>query len=280
MALFQTGPDPSLDEALSERLVKREPPLIIGALFILISLSWLWVLLGAGLGMSALDMTHFAVFPHRATAADMPGMPVAGFVTSLLMWWAMMAAMMLPAAAPLLLLYGRTIRRGQRLGQIAAGPVPAGWMLAGYLIVWLGFSAFAAGLQIVLSATGLISGMMLWSQSRWLSAGFLALAALFQLSPLKRVCLWACRQPVAYLSRHWQPGNLGALRMGLRHGLDCLGCCWGLMLLLFVGGVMNLLWIAALGGLVLIERLAPFGARTPMLTAGIFALWSVATLLV
>lgn len=269
-----------MDEALSERLIKREPPLIIGALIVLTSLSWLWIFLGAGLGMSALDMTRLAVFPHRATAADMPGMPVAGFLASLLMWWVMMAAMMLPATAPLLLLFGRTVRRGQRLGQIAAGPVPAGWMLAGYLIVWLGFAALAAGLQIVLSATGLISGMMLWSQSRWLSAGLLGLAALFQLSPLKRTCLEACRQPVAYLSRHWQTGNLGALRMGLRHGLDCLGCCWGLMLLLFVGGVMNLLWIAALGGLVLIERLAPFGAHTRFLTAGIFTLWSVATLLV
>lgn len=280
MASFQIGPEPFKDEALSERLIKREPPLIIGALIVLTSLSWLWVLLGAGLGMSVLDMTRLAVFPHRALAADMPGMPVAGFVTSLLMWWVMMAAMMLPSTAPLLPLYGRTIRRGQRLGRIASGPVPVGWMLAGYLIAWLGFSALAAGLQVVLSATGLISGMMLWSESRWLSAGLLALAALFQLSSLKRTCLEACRQPVAYLSRHWQVGNFGALRMGMRHGLDCLGCCWGLMLLLFVGGAMNLLWITALGGLVLIERLSPFGARTPPLTAGVFALWSVATLLV
>jgi predicted metal-binding membrane protein len=180
----------------------------------------------------------------------------------------------------LVLLYGRTVRRGQRLGQIAQGHVPVEWMLAGYLSVWLAFSVLAAGLQTALAASGLISGMMLWSESRWLSAGLLALAAVFQMTPLKRTCLSACRQPVAYLSGCWRPGRRGALHMGLIHGADCLGCCWALMLLLFVGGAMNLIWIAALGGLVLIERLAPFGPRSLPVTAGILALWAGVTLLV
>lgn len=259
---------------------RRDSLLTIGALAALFVLSWLWLLGGAGLGMSAIDMTRILLFPHRMVSADMPGMAVAGFLASLFMWWVMMVAMMLPASTPLILLYGRTVRRGQRLGQIAAGPVPTVWMLAGYLAVWFGFAVLAAGLQSALSAAGLISDMMLWSESRWLSAGLLALAALFQLSPHKRACLTACRQPVAYLARLWRPGRFGALRMGLSHGAVCVGCCWGLMLLLFVGGAMNFLWIAALGGLVLVERLAPLGDRTLALTSALLLLWSAATLMV
>ncbi len=272
--------------ALSERLVQQDQALTVAALVALTVLSWLWLIGGAGLGMSAAEMTQFALFPHTAHAPAMPGMDApaalgwAGLVLGTLMWWVMMAAMMVPAAAPLILLYARTVRRGQRLGQIAPHPVPAAWMLSGYLVVWLGFSVLAAGIQLGLARLGLVSDMMLWSQSRWLSAGLLVLAAMVQLSPLKRTCLAACRSPVAFLSRQWQPGRRGAVRMGLRHGADCLGCCWALMLLLFVGGAMNLLWVAALGGLVLIERQAPFGVRTLPVTAGVLALWAMATLLV
>lgn len=271
---------------LTERLVRREQALEVIAVAVVTLAAWAWLLAGAGLGMNIADMTRAALFPHRMPVMTMPGMDAPAavdwtcFGVIALMWWVMMAAMMVPASAPLILLYARTIRRGQRLGQITAGRVPAAWMLGGYLAVWLGFSLAASALQVVLAAEGLISQMMMWSQSRWLSAGLLALAAGFQLSPLKRTCLAACRAPVAFLSRHWQAGRWGALRMGLRHGAECLGCCWALMLLLFVGGAMNLFWIAALGGLVLIERLAPFGQRTLAVTAGILGVWSLATLLV
>jgi predicted metal-binding membrane protein len=278
---MSAGPD-----AVIERLLRRDQALVIAALASVTALAWLWIIGGAGMGMSAAEMTRFALFPHNAAAPAMPGMAVPAawdwhcFVLGTLMWWVMMAAMMVPASVPLILLYVRTIRRGQRLGQIADGPVPAAWMLGGYLAVWFGFSVVASGLQVGLAAAGLVSEMMLWSQSRWLSAALLLLAALFQLSPLKRACLAACRAPVAFLSRHWRSGRWGAVRMGLRHGTECLGCCWALMLLLFVGGTMNLIWIAALGTLVLVERLAPFGARTVPLTAGVLGLWAGATLLV
>lgn len=274
------------ENALAERLVRHEQALALAALAVVTLAAWLWILEGAGLGMNALDMTQAALFPHSTPATVMPGMdaPASLDIACLglvaFMWWVMMAAMMVPASAPMILLYARTIRRGQRLGQIARGPVPAAWMLGGYLLVWLGFSLAASALQVGLSATGLISEMMLWSQSRWLSAGLLAFAAVFQLSPLKRTCLAACRSPVAFLSRHWRPGRRGALRMGFRHGIECVGCCWALMLLLFVGGAMNLIWIAALGALILTERLAPFGARTLPLTASVLGIWALATLLV
>lgn len=277
---MSAGPD-----ALIERLLRRDQALIVAALAVLTALAWVWLIGGAGMGMSAAEMTRAALFPHSAAAPAMAGMaaPAAWdwdcLVLGILMWWVMMAAMMVPASAPLILLYARTIRRGQRLGQIAEGPVPAAWMLGGYLAVWLGFSVVASGLQIGLAAAGLVSEMMLWSQSRWLSAGLLLLAAAFQLSPLKRTCLAACRAPVAFLSRHWRSGRWGAARMGLRHGMECLGCCWALMLLLFVGGAMNLIWIGALGALMLVERLAPFGARMVPLTSAVLALWSAATLL-
>ena len=112
-----------------------------------------------------------------------------------------------------------------------------------------------------------------------LSAALLILAGLYQLSPLKHVCLEHCRAPGEYLSRHWRPGNWGALRMGLTHGTFCLGCCWVLMVLLFVGGVMNLVWIAALAIIVLIEKLAPFGHRIAQMMGVLFiaaGIWVVA----
>lgn len=273
-------------DALTERLVRQEQALVLVALAVVTLVAWLWLLAGAGLGMDWSEMTRAALFPHAAPVAAMPGMDApaamdwACFCLIAFMWWVMMAAMMVPASAPMILLHARTIRRGQRLGQITDGSAQSAWMLGGYLAVWLGFALAASALQVGLATAGLISRMMLWSQSCWLSAGLLALAAGFQLSPLKRTCLAACRSPVAFLSRHWQAGRWGALRMGLRHGAECLGCCWALMLLLFVGGAMNLFWIAALGGLVLIERLAPFGPRTLPVTAGILGVWSLATLLV
>jgi predicted metal-binding membrane protein len=100
---------------------------------------------------------------------------------------------------------------------------------------------------------------MMWSANRWLSAGLLIAAGIYQLTPLKRVCLSHCRSPVHYLSAHWRQGHFGALRMGITHGTYCLGCCWLLMALLFVGGAMNLLWIAGLSVVVLTEKLVPAG---------------------
>jgi predicted metal-binding membrane protein len=175
--------------------------------------------------------------------------------------------MMIPSAAPMILLYARVFRHGQARGQIDTSLVPTAAFAAGYLACWLGFSAPATALQFALERAGLVHGMWMWSMSRWLTAGLLIAAGLFQLTPLKSACLEQCRAPAAFLSGHWRPGQLGALRLGVVHGAYCLGCCWVLMLLLFAAGIMNLVWIAGLALLVLVEKLTPFGANLARLTA-------------
>ena len=122
--------------------------------------------------------------------------------------------------------------------------------------------------------------MEMGSQSRWLSATILIAAGLYQLSPLKHACLAHCRAPASFLSRHWRPHASGAVRLGAMHGAFCVGCCWMLMALLFVGGVMNLVWIAALAFLVLIEKLLPPGQWIGRVAGAALILWGVATLLV
>lgn len=288
-----------------ERLIRRDRAIVVTGLVVLGTLSWLWVIRGAGMGMSALEMTRTGLFPHLASApvpmpggmpdagaprpmpepmaGSMPMAPAAGgtggvaLVTS--MWWVMMIAMMLPSAAPMMLLHAGTVRFAQRKGRMSAPPSTA-FFLAGYLAVWLAFSLAAALAQGALVTIGALSEMMLWSRSRWLSAGVLALAAIYQVTPLKRTCLEHCRSPAHYLSRHWRDGATGAFRMGAEHGAYCLGCCWVLMLLLFVGGVMNLLWIAALAVFVLVEKLGLPAVRSGVPSAAVLGAWAVATLVV
>ena len=224
-------------------------------------------LIAAGLGIVTLLCWVWLVPMARDMYGAMDG-PSAWMMTTtwdtrhlLLLWtmWAvMMAAMMLPSASPLLLLYGASLRR-----QSGAAPglslVYA--MAAGYLLVWLIFSAVATALQRVLSALLLLTPMM--EASRPEAAGsLLLLAGVYQLTPLKRSCLRACRSPLSFITARWRPGPGGAARMGIEHGLYCLGCCWALMLLLFAGGVMNLYVIAALTILVLVEKVAPFGVQS------------------
>lgn len=177
------------------------------------------------------------------------------------MWLVMMVGMMLPSAAPTALLYAMVVRKdpagGAPLARVNA-------FLSGYLLCWAAFSAAATVLQWGLNAASWLSPMM-ELRHRPLSAAVLIAAGLYQLTPFKRSCLRHCRSPAAFISRQWHPGIAGALRMGAVHGLYCLGCCWALMLLLFAGGVMNLLCIALLTLLVLLEKWAPFGQRTAAL---------------
>ena len=173
------------------------------------------------------------------------------------MWTIMMVAMMLPSAAPLVLLFARANRRnGNRAGVIG----PAAMLLLGYLVVWTGFSGLAALGQWSLHNAALLSPMMA-SSSALLSGLLLLAAGAFQFTPLKRVCLIHCRSPLGFVTSEWRDGFQGAFVMGLKHGRYCLGCCWILMSLLLVAGVMNLLWVAALGLFVLVEKVAPAGER-------------------
>jgi len=266
-----------------ERLLRRERLLTATFLAVLCLLAWSYVLTGAGMGPS---FGVAALSPSKGGAMGGMDMPAAGpaawglsdGLLAVAMWWTMMTAMMLGPAAPTILLYARVRRHAAANATQSAGIAPCGAFTAGYLLVWLAFSLVAAGVQWALQLTGLISEL-LTSQSRWLSAALLAGTGLYQLSPLKDGCLTRCRSPAEFLSRHWRPGLSGAVRLGMLHGAFCVGCCWLLMALLFVGGVMNLVWIAALTLFVAAEKLLP-GGRWIARGAGVAMLgWAAVTVL-
>ena len=170
------------------------------------------------------------------------------------MWAVMMIGMMLPTAVPAILLYGAAVRR--RHGQDAAGRIYA--LSAGYVTTWALFSVLATAFQRGLSALLLLSPMMEVTSPQM--GGLLVLVAgAYQLTPLKRACLKACQSPLGFVMSRWRDGVRGAFRLGLEHGLYCLGCCWAVMLLLFAGGVMNLAVIGALTVFVVFEKLGLLG---------------------
>jgi predicted metal-binding membrane protein len=215
--------------------LRREQLAAIAALVAIVVLAWL-----ALLAMPA----HGAV--HGWSAHYFAGM--------LVMWALMMAAMMLPSAAPMVLFHARI--SGQRAAPHALS-ANASFTL-GYVAVWALFSVGATSLQWGLSEATLLSPMM-QASSKTLAAGLLIAAGLYQWTPLKQSCLTKCRSPLDFVMTHWRNGRWGSFAMGAHHGAYCVGCCWLLMLLLFVGGVMNLAWIAALAAFVLVEKLAPGG---------------------
>jgi predicted metal-binding membrane protein len=159
-----------------------------------------------------------------------------------------------PTAAPMTLIYAAVARKAAMQHNPVA---PTFVFVAGYVAVWSAFSIAATTAQSLLDRWALLSPMMV-SNSALLGGGLLIVAGLYQLTPLKRACLEHCRSPAHFIARHWRGGTPGAFVMGLRHGAYCLGCCWALMALLFVGGVMNLLWVAAIAVFVLVEKTLPF----------------------
>lgn len=179
----------------------------------------------------------------------------ADFGLMFLMWAVMMVGMMVPTAAPMAMIYAAVARKAASQGRVLA---PTAAFVTGYVVIWCAFSVLATLLQWQLNRAALLSPMMILSSAE-LGAALLIIAGLYQMTPLKKACLRHCRSPAHFIAGHWRPGTAGAVRMGAEHGLFCLGCCWLLMLLLFVGGVMNLLWIALITGFVLIEKLAVRG---------------------
>ena len=202
------------------------------------------------LAWMALDMGHPLV---QLTMPGVAHWSVLNLAAIFGMWSVMMAAMMLPSALPMLLAFVRL--HGQ---QAQAGRGRA--FVAGYVAVWIGFSALATALQWGLQWLEWVDPMVA-STSRGLNAALLLIAGAYQFSPLKRMCLAKCRTPLAFLLGEWRPHLAGAWTMGLRHGVLCMGCCWALMALLFVGGAMNIAWVAALAVAVAIEKIAPGGQR-------------------
>lgn len=171
------------------------------------------------------------------------------------MWAVMQVAMMSPTAVPMILMHGK-IERHRNPQKLPFFRI--GLFFSGYIMLWGVFSLVFALLQMGIQSTALLSPDMA-STSPWLSGGILIAAGLFQFSHLKQACLKQCRSPVTYLMTEWRNGSGGALLMGLKHGAHCVGCCWIIMALLFVAGVMNLFWMAAITAFVLIEKLAPNG---------------------
>jgi predicted metal-binding membrane protein len=187
-----------------------------------------------------------------------------------LMWAVMMVGMMVPTASPVILLFTEiNKRRGEQKGTF----VSTGQFLLGYLTAWMGFSVLATLIQWGLLTTALLSPMM-ESTSKALGGALLLGAGLFQFSPLKYACLANCRSPMGFFATEWRDGAWGALRMGLKHGGYCLGCCWALMGLLFAFGVMNLLWVASISGFVLLEKIAAGNQLVSRLGGLLFIGWA------
>ena len=242
-------------------ILKRDRAITAAALAALALLAWAYLIylsraMDGMAGMDGMDAGRGAAMGDMA-APLATAWGSADFILMFLMWAVMMAAMMLPSAAPMLLTFAAVNRRRRE----SSGPyVPTTVFLGGYLLVWCGFSLAATLAQWGLHTAALLSPMMsLAGVSPVVGGLLLAAAGLFQWTPLKHACLRHCRTPLGFLTADWQEGRRGALRMGLRHGAYCLGCCWALMALLFVLGVMNLLWIMALSALVLAEKAMPGG---------------------
>ncbi|MDB5884474.1 MAG: hypothetical protein JWR74_645 [Polaromonas sp.] len=242
--MWQQTPDPAKRAPQGvAALIARQPRLAAGILAISL-FGWLF------LAWIAFDMSQpFA----QLTMPDSSHWRVSSVLAIWTMWALMMAAMMLPSALPMILTF---VDLGLRSGDPARGRS----FVAAYLLVWFAFSVAATGVQWALQALDWIDPMIV-SSSALMTVLLLLIAGAYQFSRLKKACLSRCRSPMGFLLGEWRAGVYGAFVMGVRHGLFCIGCCWALMALLFVGGVMNLAWVAALSIAVAIEKLAPGGAR-------------------
>ena len=256
------------DSAL-ETVLRRDRALVAAALGVIVVLAWAYVLwLAEDMDMGGMDMTGFRMIPAGIgimLPASEPWRAIE-FAYVLLMWVVMMVGMMAPSAAPMILMYARVGRQGKAQGKPFAA---TGWFAAGYLLAWSGFSLAATFLQWVIDRAALLDSQMAIA-SNLLGAIVLIAAGVYQWTPLKDVCLAQCQSPLQFLMRHggFQNHARGCLLLGLRHGGYCVGCCWVLMALLFVVGVMNVLWIALLALLVLLEKVTPLG-RTVARIAGV-----------
>ena len=240
-----------------EAALRRERLIVVAGLVALAALAWLYLAHTAA-GMSA----------HAGMSMPMVSTWGAEETASLaLMWIVMMVAMMVPSAAPVILLFAGLSRR-RRIQGVLATPVSV--FVLGYLIAWTGYAVLAALTQSALHSAALLSPAMA-SASPQLGGTILIVAGLYQWLPLKGACLSHCRSPLGFFSTEWREGVSGALRMGFRHGSYCVGCCWALMALLFVAGVMNLVWVAVIAGFVLAEKVVPNGRLLGRITGAALA---------
>lgn len=245
-------------------VVKRDRAIVLAGLVSLTGLAWAYTTYLVS-GKGGMGMQSSMAMPQASawTALDV--------TFAFVMWAVMMVAMMVPSAIPMVLTFA-TVQRKHRPAQ---GPlVPTGIFVLGYLVVWGGFAALAALAQWGLHAGALLDPMTA-STGPLLGGALLVAAGVYQWTPIKHGCLTRCRTPLGFLLTEWRDSRLGALVMGLRHGVFCLGCCWVLMSLMFALGVMNLLWIAVLAAFVLVEKVVPAGHRVSQVSGLLFLGWGL-----
>ncbi len=234
----------------------------------------MYLLTGAGMAGEDTMAVHEAM---SGMPAEPPSLSSSSFTALFGMWSTMMVAMMLPNAAPAILLYERVHGHAaatQRNGTLA----PVSLFVLGYLLCWVAFSLVMSVLQAVLTSAGLFPALH-FSSATWVPGVLLTAAGLYQLSPFKNLCLTHCRSPALFFARNWRPGPVGALRLGLLHGAFCVGCCWAVMLLLFVGGVMNMPWVILLAAFVLTEKLFFYGQTVRRISGALLITVGLASLL-
>lgn len=254
---MSAAPRPTILEAA----LRRDRLVVTAGLLALAGLAWTYLArsaspMAAHAGMAMPDAAPWSIGQAAGLA---------------LMWVVMMIAMMLPSVTPVILLFANVTRRRRLQGVVAA---PASVFVLGYLLAWTGFAIVAALGQSLLHSAGLLSPAMA-TGSPLLGGGLLMLAGLYQWLPVKGACLSHCRSPLGFFTAEWREGASGALVMGFRHGSYCVGCCWALMALLFVAGVMNLFWVVAIAGLVLAEKVLPNGRLLGRITGALLAGWGL-----
>jgi predicted metal-binding membrane protein len=270
-----------MNDAALVAVLRRDRAIVAACLLVLGVSAWGYLLwLAADMEMGGMDMTGFRMIPAGSGLM----MPVTApwqaieFAFVFVMWAVMMLGMMTPSVAPLILIYARVGRQAAAQQQPFAA---SAWLASGYLLAWLSFSFIATIAQWAVEREGLLMPTMA-SASRLFGGVTLIAAGLYQWTPLKDACLRQCQTPLRFIQRHggFRGDAVGSLSLGARHGIYCVGCCWVLMALLFVGGVMNVLWITAIMIFVLIEKVVSVGrlisrvSGTGLLAAGI---WLIAT---
>ena len=250
-------------------LLHHRRAIVLGALATVTTAAWGYLLLGGGIETEMMDMGGGQMMAMLPTWSPIYALAIS------VMWWVMMVAMMLPTAAPTVLLV--TSLAWDRLANPNLIPTTALLFASGYLLVWYGFSIAATLLQCVLNDAELLSERMAFADAILASTVLIA-SGVYQWTPLKDACLRHCRSPTEFLFRHWGPGLLGAVEIGVRHGLICLGCCWMLMALLFVGGLMSLAWVGAIALFVLVEKTMPWGDWISRIGGALLIVWGVGKL--
>ena len=257
---------------LWQRALNREQWIVAIVLVLAIVLAWVSLvsmsMTGESAGMTPTDSMSAMASPIVWTAS---------YATMVFAMWAvMMVAMMLPSAAPMILLYARVAGQASQEGSVLA---PTFVFAGTYLALWALFALAATGAQWALSGYHLLSDVTMAVGDRRVGGALLIGAGLYQLTPLKRVCLSNCRSPIFFLTTHWRAGIGGAIRLGIAHGAYCIGCCWLLMTLLFFGGVMNLAWVAAIAVIVLVEKAIAVGDRAGQIAGGLAILAGTVSIL-